>query len=235
VRRRHVGLGFVFAFQAFGAIVSAQQQSPSTLTVAEVKDHPGEMAVVCGHPAGFVCSSAGTVFNFLAPDQSIVKVFVPKASRSQFGPRLEDRFAQRNVCATGRIDLLGTSYQIAVTHPDLLVLEPGQPPPATVFGPMAYRLDCDPGIVSPKLKKSIKPNYTPEAMSAGIAGKVQLRGVVEADGRVGDILVVRPLAGGLTEEAVKAAKRFEFVPGTLDGMPVAEVVSFEIEFTLRDR
>jgi len=225
----------VFAVHAFGATVGAPQQSPSKLTVAEVKDYLGETAVVCGHPAGFVCSSGGTVFNFLAPDQSTVRVFIPKASRRQFGPRLEDRFAQRNVCATGKIDLLEASYQIVVTQPDLLVLEPGQPPPAPVFGPKAYRLDCDPDLVSPKLKKSSRPNYTAEAMSAGVFGKVQLRGVVEADGHVSDVLVVRPLAGGLTEEAVKAAKRFEFVPGTLDGMPVAQVVSFEIEFTLRDR
>ena len=217
---RHVGVGFVFALLAFGFPAGAQQEVPPRLTVAEVKDHRGETAMLCGRPEGFACNSQGTVFIFPAPDRSIVRVFIPKANRRQFGARLEDRFAQRSVCATGRIDPLGANYQIVVEDPDLLVLEPGQAPPAPVFGRTAYRTDCDPDVVSPKLKKSVRPNYTREAMSAGIAGKVELRGVVEPNGRVSDILVLRPLGGGLSEEAVKAAKQFEFVPGMLDGMPV---------------
>ncbi len=38
---------------------------------------------------------------------------------------------------------------------------------------------------------------------------------------------------GLDSEAIKAAKQFRFVPGTRFGEPVAVLVSFEIEFTLR--
>jgi hypothetical protein len=38
---------------------------------------------------------------------------------------------------------------------------------------------------------------------------------------------------GLDQEAMKAARQFRFVPGTRFGEPVAVLVSFEIEFTLR--
>src|SRR5258706_6133823 len=148
--KRKAGAGLLVAIFGRGLSAHAAQDSLNRLTVAEVKEHRGETATLCGRPAGFVCSEAGTAFNFLAPDRSLVQVFVPKASRQQFGPRLEDRFAQRNVCATGKIDPLGSRDQIVVSSPDLLVLDSGQSPPAPAFGPMAYRPDCDPGVRSPR-------------------------------------------------------------------------------------
>jgi protein TonB len=91
------------------------------------------------------------------------------------------------------------------------------------------------GVESPRLLRSVRPNYTSEAMRAKVQGVVRLEGVVLPDGTVGDVRVLRSLDSvfGLDEEAVKAAKQFRFAPGTRFGQPVAVLVSFEIEFTLR--
>jgi len=91
------------------------------------------------------------------------------------------------------------------------------------------------GVESPRLLRSVRPNYTAEAMRAKVQGIVRLEGVVLADGTVGDVKVTRSLDSvfGLDSEAMKAAKQFRFVPGTRFGEPVAVLVSFEIEFTLR--
>jgi periplasmic protein TonB len=91
------------------------------------------------------------------------------------------------------------------------------------------------GVESPRLIRSVRPNYTAEAMRAKVQGVVRLEGVVLADGTVGDVRVIRSLdpVFGLDEEAIKAAKQFRFAPGTRFGEPVAVLVSFEIEFTLR--
>ena len=72
-------------------------------------------------------------------------------------------------------------------------------------------------------------------MRAKVQGVVRLEGVVLPDGTVGDVKVMRSLdpVYGLDQEAVKAARQFRFVPGTRFGEPVAVLVSFEIEFTLR--
>lgn len=96
-----------------------------------------------------------------------------------------------------------------------------------------YRIGS--GVESPRLLKSVRPNYTSEAMRAKVQGVVRLEGVVLPDGTVGDVRVLRSLdpVFGLDEEAVKAAKQFRFAPGTRFGQPVAVLVSFEIEFTLR--
>src|SRR5712691_4785222 len=91
------------------------------------------------------------------------------------------------------------------------------------------------GVESPRLLKSVRPNYTAEAMRAKVQGIVRLEGVVQSDGTVGDVKVTRSLdqTFGLDNEAIKAARQFRFVPGTRFGQPVAVLVSFEIEFTLR--
>ena len=91
------------------------------------------------------------------------------------------------------------------------------------------------GVDSPRLLRSVRPNYTAEAMRAKVQGVVRLEGVVLPDGSVGDVKVIRSLdqVFGLDQEAIKAAKQFRFVPGTRFGEPVAVLVSFEIEFTLR--
>jgi TonB family protein len=91
------------------------------------------------------------------------------------------------------------------------------------------------GVESPRLLRNVRPNYTAEAMRAKVQGIVRLEGVVLPDGTVGDLKITRSLdqAFGLDNEAIKAAKQFRFVPGTRFGQPVAVLVSFEIEFTLR--
>jgi protein TonB len=96
-----------------------------------------------------------------------------------------------------------------------------------------YRIGS--GVESPRLLRSVRPSYTSEAMRAKVQGVVRLEGVVNADGSVGDVRVIRSLDGvfGLDEEAIKAAKQFRFAPGTRFGQPVAVLVTFEIEFTLR--
>jgi periplasmic protein TonB len=96
-----------------------------------------------------------------------------------------------------------------------------------------YRIGS--GVESPRLLQSVRPNYTSEAMRAKVQGVVRLEGVVLPDGSVGDVRILRSLDSvfGLDEEAIKAAKRFRFAPGTRFGQPVAVLVTFEIEFTLR--
>jgi periplasmic protein TonB len=91
------------------------------------------------------------------------------------------------------------------------------------------------GIELPRVVREIKPQYTADAMRAKIQGMVVLECVVQADGTVGNVRVVRSLDAvfGLDQEAVKAARQWLFVPGTRQGQPVAVLVTIELTFTLR--
>jgi protein TonB len=81
----------------------------------------------------------------------------------------------------------------------------------------------------------VKPKYTAGAMRAKIQGVVVLECIVLPDGTVGDVQVKRSLdrTFGLDEEAVKAARQWQFAPGTRLGQPVPVIVSIELSFSLR--
>jgi periplasmic protein TonB len=91
------------------------------------------------------------------------------------------------------------------------------------------------GVETPRLLKEVKPQYTAQAMRAKVQGTVLLECVVQPDGTVGNIRVVRSLdqAFGLDQEAIKAARQWQFAPGTRFGQPVSVLVTIEIAFTLR--
>jgi TonB family protein len=77
-----------------------------------------------------------------------------------------------------------------------------------------------------------EPTYTDRARAAGITGTVILRAVFTSFGRVENILVVRSLPGGLTEEAIRAARRIRFTPATKDGRAVSMFMELQYNFNL---
>ena len=91
------------------------------------------------------------------------------------------------------------------------------------------------GVQLPVPTTEVKPQYTADAMRAKVQGTVLLECVVLPDGSVGPVEVVRSLDStfGLDQEAIKAAKKWRFKPGTRFGEPVAVLVTIELTFTLR--
>lgn len=91
------------------------------------------------------------------------------------------------------------------------------------------------GVVSPRLLQEVKPNYTADAMRAKIQGVVTLEAVVNPDGSVGNVSIVRSLdpTFGLDQEAIKTVRKWRFAPGTRFGQPVPVLVEIEMTFTLR--
>jgi protein TonB len=93
------------------------------------------------------------------------------------------------------------------------------------------------GISTPVRVREVKPAYTSDAMRAKIQGVVLLRAIVNRDGTVGDVEVIRSLDStfGLDQEAIKAAKQWLFRPSirTATGEPVPVEITIELTFTLR--
>ena len=102
------------------------------------------------------------------------------------------------------------------------------------FGKGAHRAD-EPGLVKPKLLKQVPPNYPTVARTASVAGDVVLEAVVQTDGTVGEIRIVRSLDTrfGLDQEALKVAKLWLFEPARKDGFPVPVIVEIVVQFRLR--
>lgn len=90
------------------------------------------------------------------------------------------------------------------------------------------------GVTAPTLRSQVKPFYTSEAMQRKIQGTVVLEMIVGSDGEPYNVRVVRSLdAGGLDEEAIRAAKQWRFNPGRLRDTPVDVQVVLVIDFHMR--
>ena len=91
------------------------------------------------------------------------------------------------------------------------------------------------GVTLPRVVKQVKPFYTNEAREQRIEGKVQLNVGVREDGSVGDVTVKQSLDAvyGLDNEAIKAAKQWQFKPAEKNGKPIAFPIVLEMTFTLK--
>jgi len=90
------------------------------------------------------------------------------------------------------------------------------------------------GVSAPVVVKDVKPQYTADALRAGVQGTVTLDCVVQPDGTVAKVRVTKGLDPGLDQEAIKAVRQWRFKAGRKDGKPVAVRVALEMTFTLRD-
>jgi TonB family protein len=79
----------------------------------------------------------------------------------------------------------------------------------------------------------VRPSYTEEARRRGLQGDVLLEIVVQRDGRVGTVRVLRSLGAGLDERAIQAVRQWRFSPATRQGAPVDVVVEVSVGFSLR--
>lgn len=76
-------------------------------------------------------------------------------------------------------------------------------------------------------------HYPPEARTSNIQGKVFLTFIVEQDGSLTDIKVLRGIGHGLDEEAIRVIKSSpKWTPGKQNGKPVRQQYTVPIQFTL---
>jgi TonB family protein len=77
-----------------------------------------------------------------------------------------------------------------------------------------------------------EPLFTEEARRHDVEGTVRVRMVLNADGTVTNVAAVTELPDGLTEKALKAARRIKFIPAEKDGRKVSIYVTIDYNFTI---
>jgi protein TonB len=86
--------------------------------------------------------------------------------------------------------------------------------------------------VKPHIRSKPNPGYTEEARRNGVSGRVVVSAVLCRTGEVGDVEVIEGLPHGLSEEAIKAARRIKFEPGRKDdervNVRVRVIYNFEL-------
>jgi protein TonB len=79
----------------------------------------------------------------------------------------------------------------------------------------------------------VKAEYTDEGRRRGITGEVLLEIIVQSDGSVGQVSILRGLGAGLDQRAVNAVRQWRFSPARRRGAAVDVIVQVAVDFTLR--
>jgi TonB family protein len=90
-----------------------------------------------------------------------------------------------------------------------------------------------PGPVSPPVAhRKVDPKYIASAVADRIEGRIQLLCVINTNGHVGQVELVRGIDPRLDQSAMEALAKWEFSPATKSGAPVDVDVMVEIPFRL---
>ena len=89
------------------------------------------------------------------------------------------------------------------------------------------------GDIAPPVKLyAPQPLYTEEARRAGVQGVVILEAVVDAEGNVQNVKVLKGLPMGLDKSAADAVLSWRYEPARQNGQPVPVYFTFTISFSL---
>ncbi len=106
------------------------------------------------------------------------------------------------------------------------------PPPPPAPEPPAGPLRVGGDVKAPVAINRAKPDYTDAARKARVTGVVVVEAIVNKQGEVEQVKILKGLPLGLSEQAVDAVKKWRFHPGTLNGQPVEVIFDLTVNFTL---
>jgi TonB family protein len=118
---------------------------------------------------------------------------------------------------------------IELPVPDVDFAIPEAPPAPELDGPIYPTGE----VVKPVKVHAPPPEYTEAARVAKIQGTVILSSVIDRQGRVTRVKVLKGLPMGLSKAAVAAVEEWRFKPATLAGKPIEVYYNLTVTFTLQ--
>jgi TonB family protein len=218
-----------------GVLSACADRGPFTTGAAA--RHVDRTVTVCGTVIDFTCAAPdwATYFTLDTPESSpAFAVEIARTDRVRFGPQIEERYYAHRLCATGKIEMDARGLRIVANRPDQLAVGDGFRPAQLRSFPGAYR-PCDDGVQPPVNVRTVQPAFPSDAMLARTEGQVRLQGVVDTNGSVRDIQVLRSLGPQLDVEAVKAFSAWTFTPATRNGQAVPMITTAFLSFAVNRR
>ncbi len=86
-------------------------------------------------------------------------------------------------------------------------------------------------VQPPALLEAVEPEMPPEMQARGLRGEVIVQIVIEADGSVSKVTVVRSAGPEFDESAMAAARKLRFSPATQGGKAVRVAIQYRFVFT----
>jgi TonB family protein len=182
----------------------------------------------CGRVLSLTCASRNSDAQLLLerPGGTFLDVRISVPLREDVRVRLSEPYRQRIACVANSAAPNLTRDPILIRNSEQLSIKDDLAP---VRGVEVFST-CDPSVEPPTPVRQPGPQYTSEAMRAHVNGMVTLYGIVDANGHVGDIRVIRSLQEGLDANAQQAFGQWQFRPATRMGEPVAVAVTAAFAF-----
>ena len=89
------------------------------------------------------------------------------------------------------------------------------------------------GMTKPEPIRQVQPRYTENARRAGVQGAVILEAIIDEQGNVTDVRVLRGLPMGLDREAVSAVQQWKFRPAMMASKPVKVYFNLTVNFAIQ--
>ena len=90
-------------------------------------------------------------------------------------------------------------------------------------------------IQAPTLIHRVEPYYPPTAVDARLQGVVILEAIVDRDGSVAEVKVLRSVNPLLDREAILAVKQWRYSPLVLNGLRERFVLTVMLSFSIETR
>jgi TonB family protein len=119
--------------------------------------------------------------------------------------------------------------QVELPETDIIFDIPEGPPPSEPDGPIHVGGD----VQAPVKTFAPQPQYTEIARKARIQGVVIVQAIINKQGDVENVKVLKGLPMGLDTAAVDSIKTWRFEPATLNGKPVDVYYNLTVNFTLQ--
>ena len=136
-------------------------------------------------------------------------------------------------------------YELAGTDQNLAFRENNVPARGPAYDDVVSYYDCDQrptflnsADIAPFMEKWVYPNlkYPESAVRDGVQGRVMVDFIIDKEGKVTDVRVVRGVDPELDEEALRVVRSSpKWKPGRMGGQKVRTSVTIPVEFRLRKK
>jgi protein TonB len=89
------------------------------------------------------------------------------------------------------------------------------------------------GMTKPEVIHQVQPRYSEQARRAGVQGMVIVEAVIDEQGQVTHVRLVRGLPMALDQAAMQAIEQWRFKPALLNGHPVKVFYTLTVNFTIQ--
>jgi periplasmic protein TonB len=89
------------------------------------------------------------------------------------------------------------------------------------------------GMTRPEVIHQVQPRYTEVARRAGVQGTVIVEAIIDEQGNVDNVRILRGLPMGLDKAAIEAIRQWRFKPATMGSKPVKVFFTLTVNFTIQ--